>query len=81
MKMIAKAKCEKCGRTIPVSELLRHKCEGEVPKHLRDVPEDNGVNLARYILRHVFNRETAGYKPSNLYITITFGHGFGLRFE
>ena len=37
--MIAKAKCGKCGRTIPVGELLKHKCEGEVPKHLRDVPE------------------------------------------
>ena len=40
MKMIPKAKCEKCGRTIPVSELLKHKCEGEIPKHLRHVSED-----------------------------------------
>jgi len=45
MKMIAKAKCEKCGRTIPVSELLKHKCEGEVPKHLREVPDDKLSSL------------------------------------
>jgi hypothetical protein len=45
MKMIAKAKCEKCGRIIPVSEILKHKCEGEVPKHLRDVPEDTVSTL------------------------------------
>jgi len=45
MKMIAKAKCEKCGRTIPVGELLKHKCEGEVPKHLREVPEDKMSSL------------------------------------
>ena len=37
--MTAKAKCEKCGRTIPVSELLKHKCEGEVPKNLRHLSE------------------------------------------
>ena len=43
--MIAKAKCERCGRTIPVSELLKHKCEGEVPEHLRDVPEKNLASL------------------------------------
>jgi hypothetical protein len=38
--MTAKAKCEKCGRTIPVSELLKHKCEGEVPKHLRHLSDE-----------------------------------------
>lgn len=43
--MIAKAKCEKCGRTIPVNEILKHKCEGEVPKHLHNIPKDTVSTL------------------------------------
>jgi hypothetical protein len=43
--MIAKAKCEKCGRIIAVSELLKHKCAGEVPKHLRHLPDETITTL------------------------------------
>ncbi|MGI9269505.1 MAG: hypothetical protein ACR2PE_03165 [Porticoccus sp.] len=51
--MTAKAKCEKCGRTIPVSELLKHKCEGEVPKNLRHLSERR-IGILRKLFRSRF---------------------------